>query len=97
MDENQPYRYAYQPVKSRLIRILLLALACLFLMLGTLGIIVPGLPTIDFYVLACLCASKSSRRLHAWLHRNRFISKIFRNKKLILGCNENVHKYKAIY
>ena len=36
-------------------------------MLGTIGIVVPGLPTTPFVLLASWCFYKSSTRLQAWL------------------------------
>lgn len=34
--------------------------------LGSLGIILPFLPTVPFYMAAVFCFAKSSRKLHAW-------------------------------
>lgn len=34
---------------------------------GTVGIVVPLLPTVDFYGLAALCFARGSRRWEAWL------------------------------
>lgn len=56
---------------SSLARALWLAAACLSLGLGLLGIVVPGLPTTPFILLASFCASRSSSRLHAWLRQHR--------------------------
>lgn len=36
--------------------------------LGTIGTVLPVLPTVPFYLLATWCFAKSSRRLHDWLH-----------------------------
>ena len=43
------------------------ALAYLFAALALLGIVVPGLPTTPFVLLAAWSASRGSRRLHDWL------------------------------
>ena len=40
--------------------------------LGALGIIIPGLPTTPFVILAAICFSKSSPRIYGWLRRTKF-------------------------
>ncbi len=35
--------------------------------LGIVGIVVPGLPTVPFVLLAAFAAARGSRRLHDWL------------------------------
>lgn len=62
--------------KSLFLRGFFIVLACLCLVLGSIGIVVPGLPTFDFYFLAALFAAKGSKRLHAWIVNNRFIAPI---------------------
>lgn len=62
-----------QPVKKLWLRGVFILLALLCLVLGTIGIVVPGLPTVDFYLLASFFAAKGSRRLHRWITQNRFI------------------------
>lgn len=49
-----------------LIRLVLIVIGCLCLVLGTLGVAIPVLPTVPFYLLATLCFAKSSRKLHDW-------------------------------
>lgn len=36
------------------------------LILGTIGIVLPILPTVPFYMVTLFCFTKSSKRLHAW-------------------------------
>jgi uncharacterized membrane protein YbaN (DUF454 family) len=40
--------------------------------LGAVGVVVPGLPTTPFLLLAAWAASRGSERLHQWLHGNRY-------------------------
>lgn len=42
------------------------ALGCISLALGTIGIVLPILPTVPFYLLTAFCFANSSERLHDW-------------------------------
>jgi hypothetical protein len=39
--------------------------------IGIVGIVVPGLPTVPFVLLAAFAAARGSQRLHAWLLAHR--------------------------
>ena len=58
---------AYCPIRSPVLRWLLLLAAVACLAMGIIGIFVPGLPTTVFVLMAGACAARSSPRLHAWL------------------------------
>ncbi len=47
-------------------KIILIALGCICLALGTVGIVLPILPTVPFYMATAFCFAKSSERLHCW-------------------------------
>ena len=38
--------------------------------LGLIGVVLPGLPTVPFMLLAAFCAARGSPRLRAWLERH---------------------------
>jgi uncharacterized membrane protein YbaN (DUF454 family) len=62
-----------------MIRIVLLALGTVFLGLGLLGVVLPGLPTTPFVLLAAACYVRSSRRLYAWLVGHKVFGKLIRD------------------
>lgn len=68
--EASPPRPAPPPVHRPLplpVRWALLAFAVLCLVLGVIGVFVPGLPTTVFILLAAWAAARCSPRLHEWL------------------------------
>jgi len=48
------------------LKIFWVLLGCLSLALGTIGIVLPILPTVPLYMLTLFCFAKSSKRLHDW-------------------------------
>jgi len=65
--------------QRNMIRIVLFALGTLFLGLGLLGVVLPGLPTTPFVLLASACYLRSSRRLYAWLLGHRVFGRLIRD------------------
>lgn len=47
-------------------KVFFVALGCLNLALGVVGIVLPILPTVPFFLLTAFCFAKSSERLHSW-------------------------------
>lgn len=62
-----------------MVRIIWLIIGGSSLSLGTLGIFLPILPTVPFYILAALAFSKSSERVHNWLLNHKIFGPDIRN------------------
>ena len=65
--------------KHRVVRALLLILGTVSLVLGSVGIVLPILPTTPFLLLAAACYLRSSDRMHKWLLSNRWFGEYIRN------------------
>ena len=61
------------------VRWLLHAFAVCCLALGIIGVIVPGLPTTVFILMAAWAAARSSPRLYLWLWNHRLFGPLLRN------------------
>ena len=59
--------------QSRTTRWLLIALGTLCVIVGLIGIVVPGLPTTIFLIMAAACYARGSTRLHHWLLSHRLL------------------------
>ena len=64
-----------------------IALGCVSLALGTIGIVLPILPTVPFYLLTAFCFANSSERLHDWfIHTTvykKYIGSYFRRRGMV--------------
>lgn len=65
--------------RGRVQRVAYLVLAWVALALGVIGIVVPGLPTTPFVLLAAWAAARGSLRLHAWLRAHRVFGPMIRD------------------
>lgn len=61
------------------VRWALRALAGLSLLMGVIGVFVPGLPTTVFILIAGWAAMRSSPRLHAWLWQHHLFGPMLQN------------------
>lgn len=60
-------------------RALWIVVAWLSLALGVLGVVLPGLPTTPFVLLAAWAAARGSKRLHTWLLAHRVFGPMIRD------------------
>ena len=59
--------------KEMTMKIIWILLGFISLILGTLGIVLPILPTVPFYMATVFCFAKSSDKLHHWFtHTNLY-------------------------
>ncbi|MEE2683436.1 MAG: YbaN family protein [Actinomycetota bacterium] len=56
-----------QPITSGVFRIFFLCLGFIFVGLGFIGILIPGMPTTVFMIMAASCFAKSSPRFERWV------------------------------
>ena len=65
--------------RSGLSRFLWLILGLLFVAIGLIGVVVPGLPTTPLMILAAACFAKSSQRFYDWIINNRVFGSHVKN------------------
>lgn len=74
----QPMTSTSRP-RSKLSRLLFGLLAYTSLGIGLIAVVIPGLPTTEFILLAAWAATKSSPRLSAWMENHRLFGPILSN------------------
>lgn len=47
-------------------KIIFIIIGCITLALGTIGVVLPILPTVPFYMVTLFCFANSSQKLHDW-------------------------------
>lgn len=61
----------------KLKQIIFLIIGCLSLALGCVGIVLPILPTVPFFLLTVFCFANSSQKLHDWFIGTQMYKKHF--------------------
>ena len=74
-----------QMVKSTVLRYLLLVIGFIFVAVGFIGVLVPGLPTTVFMIMAAWCFAKSSPRFERWVLQLPGIGKFVQDHRYGLG------------
>lgn len=74
-----------RPARSRLLRIVYAALGFLFLGLGVVGVVVPGLPTTINLIVAAFFFFRSNRRMYRWMIEHPRFGPALRDYRAGLG------------
>jgi uncharacterized membrane protein YbaN (DUF454 family) len=77
-------------VRTGLARWLWFALGWLAVVVGGIGVVVPGLPSTGFFVLAASCFARSSPRFEAWVLRLPAVGPLVRDHRAGLGMPRRV-------
>lgn len=81
--------------KSRILRILYILGGTTSLVLGIIGVFLPGLPTTPFVLLSAALYAKSSEKLYIWLLENKYLGPRIKNYQRQKGVTLK-GKYKII-
>ncbi len=68
-----------KPPARKLVRVLLAVAGGISLLLGIIGVVLPGLPTTPFILLTAFCWAKASPRLHRWLLDHKWTGPMLRD------------------
>ena len=71
--------------RSQLSRIIWFTSGLIVMVIGLIGIVIPGLPTTPLMILAAACFSKSSQRFYDWIIHNRMFGHHVKNYREGLG------------
>lgn len=67
------------PKTNGFYRILWLIFGLIFLGIGMIGVVIPGLPTTIFMIIAVACFYRSSQRLYDWVINHKYFGEHVKN------------------
>ena len=70
MTDSNKNIHTAKEASNPIIKVLWIIAGSIFVVLGGLGVLLPGLPTTPFLILAAACYIRSSQRLYDWLIAN---------------------------
>jgi uncharacterized membrane protein YbaN (DUF454 family) len=77
--QQEPESTKETKASQKLVRALFFVAGTVSLVLGTIGIVLPILPTTPFLLLALACYFRSSERMTHWMLNNKYFGKYIRN------------------
>lgn len=75
----------------------LIIAGCITLVLGSLGIIIPGLPTTPFLLLSAWCFARSSDKFHNWLINHKILGIYIRDYIETGGVRLNIKIFAILF
>ncbi|MGH9026168.1 MAG: YbaN family protein [Acidimicrobiia bacterium] len=81
------------PVRARPIRWMWFAIGWVAVAIGFIGIVVPGLPTTVFFVVAASCFAKSSPRFEQWVLELPKVGPLVRDYRAGLGMSRRAKAF----
>ena len=72
-------------IRSFVVKSFLLVMGFIFVALGFIGVLVPGMPTTVFMILAAACFAKSSPKFERWILDLPLIGKFVQDHRDVLG------------
>jgi len=78
-NQNKTNEENKEKEKSKFLKVIYLISGILSLILGTIGIVIPILPTTPFLLLSAACFLRSSERFYNWLINNKILGSYIRN------------------
>ncbi len=82
---------------NSVLKVLWITCGLLLTTIGMIGIVVPGLPTTVFMILASACFFRSSERLYLWIIQNKLFGKHVKNYRLGLGMPKKAKKAAYVF
>ncbi|MDQ1281156.1 MAG: uncharacterized protein QG670_2420 [Thermoproteota archaeon] len=79
MNPYDPNSSKKETYRNKVSRGLYFVFGTFFLILGSVGVFLPILPTTPLLLLSAACYYKSSKRMHFWMLNNRWFGKYLKN------------------
>jgi uncharacterized protein len=65
------------PSNNKIVKVIYLSFGIFFVVIGSLGLIIPIMPGFIFLIPGAYCLAKASNRMHNWMKEHKHIGKYF--------------------